>query len=199
MDQELVALVAAGVGLVGAIGGAAIGGVAAARGARIGAETAAKATAKQVHDQAIVDHGHWLREHRLEAYRTLLIEYDAYAIAATALQRLLEYDRNQVDNPETRNVGAAALAVTRTYFAIRLLGPEAVKGKALQLRQRVDEHADNLGAWRRAFLSGDDAAVGEAEARANVLRTEIRDAHSEFVTVVSGVVTSVELSARQPN
>ncbi|AJE84201.1 integrase [Streptomyces albus] len=69
MDQDLVALITAAVGLVGAIGGAAIGGLAAARGARTGAETAAKAkaTADQVRDQAVADRQHWLRERRLEA------------------------------------------------------------------------------------------------------------------------------------
>lgn len=135
----------------------------------------------------------------MEAYRTLLVEYDAYAVAATALQRLLQYDHNQVDNPETRNVGATAMAVTRTYFTIRLLGPEVVKEKALELRRRVEDHAASLGAWRTAWLSGDDSGLGEAEDRANAFREKIGDAHIEFVTVVSGVVTSVDLSARQPN
>ncbi|MFF2406015.1 hypothetical protein [Streptomyces sp. NPDC058092] len=104
-----------------------------------------------------------------------------------------------MDNPETRNVGAANLALARAYFAVRLLGPESVRGKALQLWRRVEEHAASLGTWRSAFLSGDSAGVGEAEASANALRVEIGNAHSEFVTVVSDVVTSVELSARQPN
>lgn len=87
MAQGLVTLVTAGVRLVGAIGGAAIGGIAAARGSRIGAETAARATAKQVRDQAVIDHEHWLRGQRLEACGALLAAYHEYAIAASNVAR----------------------------------------------------------------------------------------------------------------
>jgi hypothetical protein len=199
MDEGVVALATAGVGLIGAIGGAAIGGIAAARGARIGAETAARATVRQVHDQAAVDHGHWLRQQRLEAYGAMLIAYEEYGRAATVAQLFLERPESGVADPELGNVASRATAITRVYMKIRLLGPSAVKDKALRLRLKIDEHVESLGAWTEAARSADESGIQAAQSRAQALRGEIAQLYSEFLTVGADVLVTVESSATQVN
>ncbi|MGW0822566.1 hypothetical protein [Streptomyces sp. NPDC002845] len=66
MDEGLAAVVA---GLAGAIGGAG--------GAVFDAVATARAMARQVRDQASTEHGQWLRGQRMQAYLTLLQEWDA--------------------------------------------------------------------------------------------------------------------------
>jgi len=88
MDQGIAAVLAGVAGLIGA----GIGGIAAVLGARIGAETVARATSLEVRDQATVDHEHWLRGERLEAYKELLAAYDEYAIAASNVGRIFDFE-----------------------------------------------------------------------------------------------------------
>ncbi|MCX4590883.1 hypothetical protein OG819_14285 [Streptomyces sp. NBC_01549] len=112
---------------------------------------------------------------------------------------MLEHRESEVGNPELDNVGSSATAVLRAYFSIRLLGPEAVKGKALQLRLKVDEHVESLAAWAGAFLRADESDMEEAQARANTLRREIARLHSDFVTAGTGVIADIAPSAAQAN
>lgn len=163
MDAEIVALVTAGAGLVGAMGGAVIGGIAATRGARIGAETAARATAKQVREQALNEHEHWLREQRLQAYRALLVAYDEYAVASTQMGRMLDWPRTDAD-PNPVDIGVPANAVTSAYSLIQLLGPETVRAPAKELWERVYEGFHCLSRWRKAFIRGDDESAEQARA-----------------------------------
>ncbi|MFE6149306.1 hypothetical protein [Streptomyces sp. NPDC057889] len=161
MDAEAVALVVAGVGLVGAIGGAAIGGAAATRGARLGAETAAKATEKQVKEQALNEHEHWLREQRLQAYRSLLLAYDKWATAATQMSGMLDWTRTDAD-PNPVDTGSPANEVTSAYVLIKLLGPEEVRQTATALWEGVYARYECLSKWRKAFLREDDGAIEQA-------------------------------------
>lgn len=189
MDQGLVALVTAGVGLVGAIGGAAIGGIAAARGARIGAETTARATARQVQDQAAANHAHWIRERRLEACRDLLGAYDDYVGAASAFQRLLEGDPDSSEPAEPVTLHPSTLALARLYFLIRILGPESLRQAAWQLRQTQEGHAESLYAWRRAYLRRNDQEVGEALMQHDACRDQLIDAYNAFVQATNQAIT----------
>uniref|UniRef100_A0AAU3GVZ3 Secreted protein n=1 Tax=Streptomyces sp. NBC_01401 TaxID=2903854 RepID=A0AAU3GVZ3_9ACTN len=188
MDEGLVALVAAGVGLVGAIGGAAIGGLAAARGARIGAETAAKATAKQVHDQAVVDQEHWLREQRLDACRALLAAYDAYAIGASNVTRAVEGELTG-----TRELGLSfgqSLSDFRNaYFQVRLVGPGDVREQALLLRRSVEEHQDCVDKWLHGFLDMDRAVTAAAKTEEETLRFRLGGIHDAFLEAVTHSMT----------
>uniref|UniRef100_A0AAU2A172 Secreted protein n=1 Tax=Streptomyces sp. NBC_00093 TaxID=2975649 RepID=A0AAU2A172_9ACTN len=72
MDEGLAAVVAG----MAALAGAGIGGLCAVWGARIGAERAWDSARQQIRDQAAAEHGHWIRERRLEAYVGLLQEWD---------------------------------------------------------------------------------------------------------------------------
>lgn len=191
MDQGIVALATAGVGLIGAIGGAAIGGLAAARGARIGAETAARATARQVQDQAAAEHLHWLRERRLEACRDYLALYDEYARAAGTYSRLLDGDQGSIGASELGNMGPATSALLKAYFQIRLLGPDALRQAALQIQRVQQDHFDAMLEWRSAFLAEDDQAVTETRARQEALRSQLVEAHDAFLTAVNRSIAAV--------
>lgn len=72
MTEIIVALVAAGFGLAGAVVGAALS----AQAAKKGAVLSAQATLQQVRDQATVDQAHWLRQQRLQAYEGFLAAWD---------------------------------------------------------------------------------------------------------------------------
>ncbi|MFD3569699.1 hypothetical protein [Streptomyces sp. NPDC058667] len=189
MDQELVALVAAGVGLVGAIGGAAIGGMAAARGARIGAETAARATATQVRDQARYEHAHWLRERRLEACRDVLAAYDEYVSVSTAFARQLDADPELAEHV---TLHPPTLALNRNYIAIRILGPQELRQAAWLVKQKQQDHMEALYAWKRVCLTGGDQEVVAARAQAGAAVEPMAEAHSAFVTVINQEIATPE-------
>lgn len=76
LDQGWAALLAAIVGLVGALGGAAAGGYAAIRGAREGAERSARAMQEQATQQAQDQFDHWLRLERRTIYIDVLQDAD---------------------------------------------------------------------------------------------------------------------------
>ncbi|MGW2087002.1 hypothetical protein [Streptomyces sp. NPDC001880] len=180
MDQGLVALITAGVGLVGAISGAAVGGIAAARGARLGAETTARATARQVHDQAAINHDHWLRGQRLESCRALLAAYDRYAIAASNISRALEGE-SPASGEMGNAIGQAVSDIRNTYFQLRLLVSEDVLQPARALRLQVEDHKECLDRWLDAFLATDSQRVGAEQADEERLREQLGHFHGELV------------------
>lgn len=180
MDQGLVALVSAGVGLLGAIGGAAIGGVAAARGARLGAETAANATARQVTEQAAVDHEHWLRGQRLEACRALLAAYDEYAIAASNITRVIEREI-QGSGDLGRTFGQTVSEFRNAYFEVRLVASPDVREHALRLRRHVENHKDCVDGWLDATLNMHGPTMAAAQAEEEQLRMQLGRRHDAFL------------------
>jgi hypothetical protein len=192
MDQELVALVAAGVGLAGAIGGAAIGGMAAARGARIGAETAARATASQVRDQARFEHAHWLRERRLEACRDFLSAYDEYASVASAFAKVLNAGPASPEQAEPVTLHPPTLALNRIYFVIRILGPQELRQAALVVTRKQEAHADTLYAWSRVYLTGSAQEVATAREQSGAAIEPMAEAHSAFVTAINRTIATPE-------
>ncbi|MEU9055668.1 hypothetical protein AB0D37_35650 [Streptomyces sp. NPDC048384] len=169
MDQGLVALLSAGVGLVGAIGGAAIGGLAAARGARIGAETAARATVKQVRDQADIDHDHWLRGQRLDACRAFFVAYDEYGLAASNMTRAVERGIAGSEELVGQEFGRSMTNFRNAFFQVRLVAPAAVRERALQLATGVEDHYDSV----RNILAMDGSAMAAAQAEEERLRYEL--------------------------
>ncbi|MFJ9021629.1 hypothetical protein ACIRPU_16875 [Streptomyces sp. NPDC102259] len=190
MDEGLVALIAAGVGLAGAIGGAAIGGYAAARGARIGAETAARATARQVQDQAAVDHTHWLRERRLEAYQEFLKAYEQCAEVMNAILKQLAGEPDPSDLPDFAVLDPCTLALYRIYFLIRMLGPEEVRREASNVRHGYQDHVRYLRDWSRALLDGHDSEADAAQAEAAEARRQMKDGYSAFVRAANEAMST---------
>lgn len=191
MDAEIVALVTAGVGLVGALGGAVIGGAAAMCGARIGAETTARATEKQVREQALNEHEHWLREQRLQAYRALLVAFDEFAVATTQMSRMLNWPSTDAD-PIPVDIGAPANAVTSANVLIQMLGPEGVRAPAAELWERVYEAFHCLSRWRRAFIREDDDSAEQARAEWERVR-KMGAVHIAFVQAATEAVANPEV------
>ncbi|WP_328620971.1 hypothetical protein [Streptomyces sp. NBC_00354] len=180
MDEGLVALITAGVGLVGGLSGAAIGGRAAVRGARLGAETTARATARQVHDQGTINHEHWLRGQRLESCRALLAAYDKYAIAASNISRALEGE-TQASREMGLAIGQGVSDIRNAYFQVRLLVSEDVLQPARNLRLHVEDHKECLDRWMDAFLAMDVQRVASEQADEERLREQLGHLHNALV------------------
>lgn len=103
MDQGLAAVVAAGVGLVGAVGGAVAGGWAAIRGARDAAERTAAATLEQARRQAESERAQWLRQERLQIYTDYMRQARKLV---DALTDILETENSHAD--DLRETGQSA-------------------------------------------------------------------------------------------
>lgn len=177
MDQGLAALLSAGVGIVGA----AVGGLAAARGARIGAETAARATAKQVRDQADVDHDHWLRGQRLEACRAFFVAYDEYALAASNMTRAVERDIAGSEELVGEAFGQSMTNFRNAFYQVRLVAPAAVRERALQLARGVEDHYASV----MRILATDGSAMAAAQAEEARLRSGLGGIHNALVEAVT--------------
>lgn len=175
------ALVSAGIGLVGAVGGAIVGGAAAARGARLGAQTAADATARQVRDQAYADHVHWLRERRLEAFREFMNAYDECVEQSLAFVRSFAGNPDRSDVPSAEVLYPTAMALGRGYALIRIVGPEAVRVEAAEVRQAHNKHAEHLLALREAHLRENDQSMAYFRSRARTSLDEMVGAYKKFV------------------
>lgn len=113
---------------------------------------------KQVTDQSVVEHGHWLRNQRQEAYVQFTDAWD------TAVQQLIKTgtDREDLDHSVEQSGGelspadivqARALhfekAFTRQLDRIGLLGPDDVDEVALQMKAWFGEMAAYLVAQVR--------------------------------------------------
>ncbi|MFJ9590127.1 hypothetical protein ACIRSD_41380 [Streptomyces acidicola] len=72
MTDFVVPLAIAVIGLVATGLGAVVG----ARAAKFGAEKNAEAVRRQVQDQGAVEHGHWMRQERLNTYESFLEAWD---------------------------------------------------------------------------------------------------------------------------
>ncbi|WP_030580432.1 hypothetical protein [Streptomyces globisporus] len=118
MDQGIAALIAAAFGFLGT----GVGGAAAVWGAKVGAERSAEAVRQQVQDQAAVEHAHWLRQQRLEAYEQF---EDLYG----EISRLVASGVSEDLDPATESIRALA----RWSARIDILGPPLVA-----------EHAENV-------------------------------------------------------
>ncbi|MFI9245791.1 hypothetical protein ACIGXF_25165 [Streptomyces sp. NPDC053086] len=190
MDDGVVALITAGVGLVGAVGGAAIGGLAAARGARIGAETAARATARQVQDQAFAAHMHWLREQRLEAYKSMLVAYEGYADTAMAWHAWFDGAGSDRE-AEPEDLVPYRGAIVKIHMQIRLVGPAAVREAVRNVRRACQDHLTQLAALKSLIESGvADDSVDRKRAELSAALAALRTAYDVFLRRVSRIIST---------
>ncbi|MFF5004669.1 hypothetical protein ACFY3G_17785 [Streptomyces phaeochromogenes] len=140
MDEGLAALIA---GVAGAIGG--IGGGTA------GAFFTGRAMVRQVRDQATTEHGHWLREQRMQAYLTLLREWDAAhqglkGIWTRALEayaddsnHILQGDLGEIRNAMLDQVEQIVAPTGMAFERVAMLGPGQVDDAALGLEMALQE------------------------------------------------------------
>ncbi|WP_327681917.1 hypothetical protein [Streptomyces sp. NBC_00467] len=140
MDEGLAAVIA---GMAGAIGGVS-GGV-------VGAVSTARAMARQVRDQATTEHGQWLRGQRMEAYLTLLQEWDA---AHKRLKRIwtravdayyedslamLEGDIGDICNMLLDGVEEAVAPTATAFERVAMLGPREMDDVVFGLEAALQE------------------------------------------------------------
>ncbi|MFF9025159.1 hypothetical protein [Streptomyces eurythermus] len=188
MDQGMAALIAGLAGTAGALGGALVGGVAAVRGARIGAEKAAEAARQQVQDQALADHNHWLRQQRLEAYTTFLAAYDAHVPIADRTSRKIQDLSPGEDLPDEdlAEMIATANAIRRERQRVKLVGPDAIHSKAMNLEETVWNYRYALVTLAEALqgaMPTEDLAETEREER-----RALAMAHDSFVRAVGALI-----------
>lgn len=138
MDEGLAAVIA---GLAGAIGGAG--------GAAFGAVATARAMARQVRDQATTEHGQWIRGQRMQAYLTLLQEWDAAhkrlkniwtrAVEAYYEDSINIFQGDMVDvcNAFLDQVDEAMAPTATAFERVAMLGPNEVDDVALELEQAL--------------------------------------------------------------
>lgn len=197
MDEGIVALVAAAVGLVGALGGAAMGGLAAVRGARIGAETTARATIEQARTQERAQHDHWLREERKRAAVLMLEVYDRFAIAASDVTRM--FDLEIEASADVWSAYRSTMNEIRgAYFPLRLLGPAPVHLAAHELWQQVEQHREGLQEWADGIMTASDELRAEWRAREEQQRYALGRAHSKLIDAVSESLQG-NVPVRRPN
>ncbi|TLQ43423.1 hypothetical protein [Streptomyces marianii] len=185
----MAAFIAGMAGMVGALGGALVGGVAAVRGARIGAEKAAEAVRQQVQDQASVDHDHWLRQQRLEAYTMLLGAYDAHApVAHRASQKVADVSPGEdLPDAEFEEMFTTAGVIQQERQRVKLVGPDAIHVKAVELEQAVWRYRSALMALAEALHDANPLAVGLVE-EAREARRNSALAHDSFVRAVGSLL-----------
>ncbi|WP_326757419.1 hypothetical protein OHB35_00595 [Streptomyces phaeochromogenes] len=138
MDEGFAAVIA---GLAGAIGGAS--------GAAFGAVATARAMARQVRDQATTEHGQWIRDQRMQAYLTLMQEWDAahkrlkniWTQAEDAyyqdLNHILQGDIGEIFNVFLDQLEEATAPTTTAFERVAMLGPSEVDNAALELEQAL--------------------------------------------------------------
>jgi hypothetical protein len=169
MDQGIAALIAGLAGTAGALGGAVAGGMAAVRGARIGAENAADVTRQQTKDQAAVEHQHWIREQRQQAY---------VAFIAATLKCELEFHNvheslsDSQTSIETEPMDSALTEVTGTAPRILLLGPDGM----IDLASAATQAAIDALALIESDEGTDRDRVSEALEKMSEARKDFHDA-----------------------
>ncbi|MFI2030804.1 hypothetical protein [Streptomyces buecherae] len=184
MDDGLVTLVTAGVGLVGALAGAAMGGLAAIRGARVGAETNARATMEQARTQERAQRDHWLRDERKRVAVFMLEAYDRFTIAASDVTRMFDLEiEASADVWSAYNVSVTEMR--GAYFPLRLLGPARVHQAALELWQLVEQHHEGIREWADGIMTGTDETRAEWRTREEQQRYALGRAHSDLIDGVS--------------
>lgn len=166
-------------GVFGVIG-AAIGGLAAAWGTRTGAERAALAAQRQVRDQAVAEHLHWLRQQRLEAYEGFMRAYDSFARVATnsllAAERRSESGQSRriplsADLPsgsEVAAMGEQVRVMEERSARISVLGPPPVEECAVALTRAAGLETQRYEVERKQRSDEPPQQVGEMEVQAQV-------------------------------
>lgn len=179
-------MLAAVVGVAGAVGGAAVGAFASVRGARIGGEKGVEAALAQVDRQAATGHQQWVKEQRQQACAKLL---DAHSRAEDALKRAAVAIRHGEEFPVAeRDAFLAQVSTMQSCTSeLALWGPEAVvvsaqmlrvatadAGQALKLaQQRAGQVAVESGARWRDWV--------EKSQRVTSLRTQFIDKAGEVL------------------
>ncbi|MBJ3812099.1 hypothetical protein [Streptomyces flavofungini] len=179
MDGGMAAIVAAAIGVAGALGGAAVGGLASVRGARIGGEAGVEAALAQADRQAATGHQQWVKEQRQQACAKLL---DAHSAAEDTLKRAAVAIRRGDEFPvaERDAFRGQVSAMQSCTSQLALWGPEAVVVLAQVLRAATADAAQTLKLAEQG--AGQGAAESEARWRDWLERSEhVTDVRTQFL------------------
>ncbi|MBT1188986.1 hypothetical protein HET69_34635 [Streptomyces sp. CJ_13] len=134
MDKGTAAVIAAGLGIGGVLLGAIGNGALTARNMR-----------RQVKDQADVEHRHWLRQQRQEAYTSFLTACDTVLDALAAIATLRENPEPQVDvGPLWVAYNRAFSGSLRAVYAVTVVGPNNMGELARHLQDFFPEMSRTL-------------------------------------------------------
>jgi methyl-accepting chemotaxis protein len=148
----VIPLVVAVIGLAATGLGAIVG----ARAARFGAERNAETVRRQVQDQGAVEHGHWLRQQRLNTYESFLEAWDECLRITQA-----SAEAHDPDSTGLEDLREAAGRMAERARRIALLGPEEVTRAAEELTETMQEDV----AVSTRFIEVAQAAVAAVDGR----------------------------------
>ncbi|MFE7777700.1 hypothetical protein ACFU5O_28130 [Streptomyces sp. NPDC057445] len=129
MDVGTAAVISAGIGIGGALLGAVGGGGVTSRNMR-----------RQVKDQADVEHRHWLRQQRQDAYAAFLTACDTVLDTLQSIAALRENPDPQVDMGLLWDAyDEAYRTVVRASTVVNIAGPDAMRQQAFRLQRYFTE------------------------------------------------------------
>ncbi|TJZ44637.1 hypothetical protein FCH28_30500 [Streptomyces piniterrae] len=195
MDQGVAAVIAAGAGLVGAMGGAAVAGIAAVRGARVGAEKTARAMQNQVDAQARHVREDWLLQQRVDASLQFLSAYDLYIPAARSFQAALSSPDGGSRQALHDAVRTADRGLTVAYYRLRVFGPADIQQSAGDLRAAVSTLSEILVEWELAVTAQEEEAWRREETVTQRI-VDAANAHDAFTSRINEIVATLEVSHR---
>lgn len=127
-----------------------LGAVVTARATKAGADKNAETVRRQVEDQAVAEHAHWLRQQRLNAYEGFLESWDDCLRLTRASADHLDGDLPGAAEPLREAAGRMAERARR----IALLGPPAVTQAAEELAETMQQDVDATSNFVRVAEAG---------------------------------------------
>ncbi|MFJ8846671.1 hypothetical protein ACIRFF_27665 [Streptomyces cyaneofuscatus] len=183
MEDYVIPLIIAAIGLAATAVGALIG----ARSAKFGAERNAETARQQVRDQGAVEHGHWLRQQRFDAYESFLAAWDE--CLRITQESAEHHDPNRAD---LAPLGNAAERMAERSRRIALLGPEEVTRAAETLTETMQSDVEITN----RFLEMSQAAVAAIDS-SPLSEDAFRDATNEFVRTTERIAALIQANADQ--
>ncbi|MFK0291856.1 hypothetical protein ACIQU6_15465 [Streptomyces sp. NPDC090442] len=202
LGQGWAAVLAGGIGMLGALGGSMVGGWAAVRGARDAAALNAETVRQQVADQAEIEHRHWVRQERQKAYREVL---DAYAGVTPMIWVIHESlaSQDESDWPERLDLTEEFDVLNSGCSRLVLLGPAPVAeaGNALSLVLHEVERS-----FMRLVTNGpgEPLSGGDRDRAVASMRTAVKELRAAYIAfmresqrvLIDGVVVDGAVEGR---
>ncbi|MCT2548691.1 hypothetical protein [Streptomyces atratus] len=157
VDQGWAAVIAGGVGLIAAVGGAVVGGLAAVRGARIGAETNAAAVLAQSRLQMEGARDQWVRQERQRAYLQVMDCYSLFNRECVQYRDQLK-DGRPLGEDVLESYTSTFIALTGACAHLALLGPDSVHAAGGAVRAKAGNFVGTIRFWNEDLteaLDGD--------------------------------------------
>ncbi|MFF7238180.1 hypothetical protein [Streptomyces collinus] len=152
---------------------------------------AAETARQQVQDQALVDHEHWLRQQRIEAYTAFLAGYDECTKIShrTRLKILDMSPGTGLPEDDFEEMTASANALRRLRQRVKLVGPAPIHSRAVELEEAVWSYHSSLEVLAEAFDGADETVQAITEEHEEMRGTAT--AHDAFVRAVGSLLEGV--------